>query len=77
MKRARQKRSQRGERLTEKRSLEHTPHEVSSIEQFRAKYLPKDTKKHSAQNMTPEEIGAGFARESLSSARRTLTANAS
>jgi hypothetical protein len=47
--------------------------DIMSIQEFRAKYLPSDEKRHAAHQMTPEEIGEEFARTSLTAAKEELS----
>ena len=51
--------------------------EITTIGEFRAKYLPTDANVHAAQRMTPQEVGEDLARTSLTTAKQVLTGRVS
>jgi hypothetical protein len=46
--------------------------DITSMEDFRTKYLPRDEKELATHRMTPGEIGEEIARQSLTVARQAL-----
>jgi hypothetical protein len=51
--------------------------EITTIGEFRAKYLPTEANLRTAQRTTPREVGEDLARASLSTAKQVLTGRVS